>query len=85
MRKPTTQLARLLCTLYVEHVYAGFWNGAKLFGVLKKIEANNSGYFSGVGIGYITGMFCPPTGEGAFTVGDAMKIVTVTWKSIQSC
>ena len=83
MRKPITQIFMLLCTLYAGYVCAGFWNGAKLFGVFEKIEANNSGYYSGVGTGYITGMldagfgtvFCPPAGEGAFTVGEAMKIV----------
>ncbi len=70
-------------TLYAGHTQAGFWNGEKLFEVLEKIQINNSGYNSGLGTGYITGMldagfgivFCPPVGEDAFTVGQAMNIV----------
>jgi Rap1a immunity proteins len=83
MQKSVTLIITLLCILYAGYVDAGFWNGEKLFGVFEKIEVNNSGYYSGLGTGYITGMldagfgtvFCPPAGEGAFTVGEAMRIV----------
>lgn len=83
MKKSITLIIILLCTLYAGHVHAGFWSGEKLFGVLEKIQINNYGYNSGLGTGYITGMldagfgivFCPPVGDGALTVGQAMQIV----------
>lgn len=83
MQKHITLIIILFSNLYAGHVEAGFWNGEKLFGVFEKIQINNSGYYSGLGTGYITGMldagfgivFCPPVGEGAFTVGQAMQIV----------
>jgi len=85
MRKPITLVFILLCTVYVGHVQAGFWDGTKLFNHIKRDKLTIDGYDDNVGVGYIMGvfdahdgiLFCPLDGE-----SDASKQLTELGKKL---
>ena len=88
MQKSFALIVITLCTFYTEHVQAGytrhiqkgFMGGNMLFRALEKDIRGGVGYESGVGNGFITGVydsyndivFCPPKGV---TKGQVDQIV----------